>query len=704
MSCLKEAELNGKKFSIETGRVARQAHGSCWVRFGDTVVMANVVGAKEPAEEASFFPLTVDYREKAYAAGKIPGGFFKREGRPSENEILVSRLIDRSLRPLFADEFLNEVQMMVAVLAADKENDPDVHGITGASMALTLSDIPWAGPVAGVRIGRIKGQLVANPTHAEIESSDMDIVMAASEDSIVMVEGEAQEISEAEMVAALRFGHEAARQLIGVQKAVAAEMAKPKREITTVAMPQGLEARVTAMVTNKLRQLLQEPEKQKRNESLKQLRDETVAALETEFPESETFIVGLYYKIDKQLVREMIIKENRRLDDRRPQDIRNIACEVSVLPRVHGSCLFTRGQTQALGVTTLGTKIDEQKMDELEGEYYKSYMLHYNFPSYSVGEIRPMRGPGRREIGHGNLAERALKAVIPNESVFPYTVRVVSDILESNGSSSMATVCAGSLALMDAGVPIKDAVAGIAMGLIKEGDKTVVLTDILGDEDHLGDMDFKVAGTAKGITAFQMDIKIEGLSQEIMAEALERAKEARLHVLNIMNQTMLKPRPEISKYAPRILSIKIPVDSIGLVIGPGGKSIRDIIERSGATIDIDDDGTVTMAAVDPEAVNMARDIIQGMVAEPEVGKIYKGVVKGIKEFGAFIEIMPGREGLLHISEIEHRRINRVEDVLRMGDQVEVKLLEIAEGGKLKLSRKALLPSSGGAPPRRSNYN
>jgi polyribonucleotide nucleotidyltransferase len=701
MSCLKETELNGKKFSIETGRVAKQAHGSCWVRFGDTVVMATVVGAKEPAEEADFFPLTVDYREKAYAAGKIPGGYFKREGKPSDNEVLISRLIDRSIRPLFADEFLNEVQVMVSALAADKENDPDVHGITGASMALLLSDIPWTGPVAGVRVGRIKGQFIANPTHAEIEQSDMDVVMAASEDSIMMVEGEAQEISEADMVAALRFGHEVARQLIGVQKAVAAEMAKPKRELAAVVMPPGLEARVTAMAMDTMRQLLQEPEKQKRNDALKQLRDTTIEALQAEFPESETFIKGLFYKIEKQLVRGMILTEGRRLDGRRLQDIRNITCEVSALPRVHGSCLFTRGQTQALGVVTLGTKIDEQKMDELEGEFYKSYMLHYNFPSFSVGEIRPFRGPGRREIGHGNLAERALKAVMPNESVFPYTVRVVSDILESNGSSSMASVCAGSLALMDAGVPVKDAVAGIAMGLIKEHDKTVVLTDILGDEDHLGDMDFKVAGTAKGVTAFQMDIKIEGLSQELMAEALERARAARLHILNIMNQALPKARPEISPYAPRIVSIKIPVDSIGLVIGPGGKSIRDIIERTGATIDIDDDGTVTMAAVDPNSVNMAKDIIQGMVAEPEVGKIYKGVVKGIKEFGAFVEIMPGREGLLHISEIEHRRLNRVEDVLKMGDQVEVKLLEIAEGGKLKLSRKVLLPQSGTSQRRHS---
>ena len=702
MSCLKEIELSGKKFSIETGRVARQAHGSCWVRLNDTIIMATVVGAKEAKEEADFFPLSVDYREKAYAAGKIPGGYFKREGRPSENEILISRLIDRAIRPLFADEYLNEVQVMVSALSADKENDPDVHGITGASMALLLSDIPWAGPVAGVRVGRVRGQFIANPTHAEIEQSDMDVVMAASEDSIMMVEGEAQEISETDMVAALHFGHDVARQLIGLQKAVAAEMAKPKREITPVALPAGLEARVNTMATEKLRQLFQEPEKQKRNDGLKLLRDTTIAELQTEFPESEVAIKELFYKIEKQLMRDMIITANRRLDGRRPEDIRDITCEIAVLPRVHGSSLFTRGQTQSLGVVTLGTKVDEQKMDELEGEYYKSYMLHYNFPPFSVGEIKPFRGPGRREIGHGNLAERALKAVMPNESVFPYTVRVVSEIFESNGSSSMATVCSGSLALMDAGVPIKDAVAGIAMGLIKERDKTVVLTDILGDEDHLGDMDFKVAGTMKGVTAFQMDIKIEGLSQALMAEALERARVARLHILNIMNGALAKPRPEISQYAPRIVSIKIPVDSIGLVIGPGGKSIRDIIERTGATIDIADDGTVTLASVDPNSVSMAKDIIEGIVAEPEVGKIYKGTVKGIKEFGAFIEIMPGREGLLHISEIEHRRLNRVEEVLKMGDQVEVKLLEIADGGKLKLSRKVLLPGGGAPPPQRRN--
>jgi polyribonucleotide nucleotidyltransferase len=699
MLCSKEIEFNSKRFAIETGRVAKQAHGACWVRFGDTIVMATVVGADQPAEEADFFPLTVDYREKAYAAGKIPGGFFKREGKPSENEVLSSRLIDRSIRPLFPEEYNCEVQVMVSVLSADKQNDPDVHGISAASMALMLSDIPWFGPVAGVRVARTKGQFVANPTHAEIEQSDMDIVIAATEDSIVMVEGEAKEITEAEMIAALNFGQEAARHLIQVQKALAAEAARPKRVITPMAMPDGLDARVETLAKDTLRDLLKEADKQNRRETLKNFYEQTIESLQAEFPESEALVAGILHKIEKKIVRNMILTEARRLDGRRPQDIREIACEVGVLPRVHGSCLFTRGQTQALAAATLGTKIDEQKMDELEGEFYKSYMLHYNFPPFSVGEIRPLRGPGRREIGHGNLAERALKAVIPNDGVFPYTIRVVSDILESNGSSSMATVCAGSLSLMDAGVPVKDAVAGIAMGLIKEDSKTVILTDILGDEDHLGDMDFKVAGTANGITAFQMDIKVKGLSQEIMAEALQRAREARLHVLNIMNRTLEKPRPEISPYAPRILSLKIPVDSIGLVIGPGGKSIREIIDRTGATIDIEDDGTVTIASVDPAAGNMAKEIIEGMVAEPEPGKVYKGIVKSIKEFGAFVEILPGREGLLHISEIEHRRLNRVEDVLRVGDEVTVKLLEIAEGGKLKLSRKALLPKEAPASSR-----
>ncbi len=691
---VKETTLNGKTFSIETGRVARQADGACWVRYGDTIVQAAVVGAKEVKEDQGFFPLTVDYREKAYAAGKIPGGFFKREGRPSENEILTSRLIDRSTRPLFNETFKNEVLMMVSALSADKQNDPDVLGISAASAALLLSDIPWDGPIAGVRVGRIKGKFVANPTHDEIAESDIDLVIAATEDSIMMVEGEAQEIGEADMMAALNFGQEAARQLIQVQRDLVREAGLSKREMQLAPQPEDLENKVKDLTTAPLRELLREADKQKRRDGIKQLQDTIAANLAEAYPESEAIVGKLFHDIEKVLVRQMIVQENRRLDGRTPQDIRHIECEAGILPRAHGSCLFTRGQTQALAAATLGTKIDEQKMDELEGEFYKSYMLHYNFPPYSVGEIRRLAGPGRREIGHGNLAERALKAVIPKEDVFPYTIRIVSDILESNGSSSMATVCAGSLSLMDAGVPIKEAVAGIAMGLIKDEKRAVILTDILGDEDHLGDMDFKVAGTRKGITAFQMDIKVKGISANLMGEALEQAKAARLHVLEVMNRTLDKPRADISQYAPRILTLKIPIDAIGLVIGPGGKTIRDITERTGTTIDINDDGKVTIAAVDPEMGQKARDIIYGMTAEPEVGKVYTGIVKGIKEFGAFVEIMPGREGLLHISEIEHRRLNRVEEVLKMGDEVTVKLIEVGEQGKLKLSRKALIPKDG----------
>lgn len=693
MVCRKETELNGKVFAIETGRVARQADGACWVQLGDTIVMATVVGAEEAVEGQDFFPLSVDYREKAFAAGKIPGGFFKREGKPSENEVLSARLIDRGVRPLFAEDYKCEVQVMVSVLSADKANDPDVLGISAASMAILLSGIPWEGPIAGVRVARLDGKLVANPTHEELAQSDLDLVIAATEDSILMVEGEAQEISEAEMVEALAFGQNVAAQLIQVQKAVAAEASKPKREFTPPALPDGLEARLKDMIVPPLGELLLETDKQTRRNGMKELYKNTLATLQPDYPESEIIAQELIHKIEKQLVRKMIIEKGRRLDGRGPQDVRQITCEVGVLPRVHGTSLFTRGQTQVLAAVTLGTKVDEQKMDELEGEFYKSYMLHYNFPPFSVGEIRPFRGPGRREIGHGNLAERSLKPVMPNEGTFPYTVRVVADVLESNGSSSMATVCSGSLALMDAGVPIKEAVAGIAMGLIKENGNTVVLTDILGDEDHLGDMDFKVAGTKAGITGFQMDIKIKGMSAAIMAEALERARIARLHILGIMNATLSASRPELSPYAPRILTVKVPTDSIGLIIGPGGKTIRDITERTGTTIDIDDSGVVTIAGVDPEACNKAKAIIQGMVAEPEVGAVYQGTVKGIKEFGAFVEIMPGREGLLHISQIDHRRIARVEDVLKLGDEVTVKLIEVAPDGKLRLSRKALLPSS-----------
>ena len=693
MITTKETTLNNMPYQIEHGRVAKQANGAVMVRFGDTVILATAVGSEEPTTQ-DFFPLSVDYREKAYAAGKIPGGFFKREGRPSENEILSSRLIDRSLRPLFPEGYKNEVQVMVTVLSADKENDPDVLGITGASAALAISDIPWDGPVAGVRVGRVNGQFIANPTYAQLENSDLDLVIAANEDSIVMVEGESWEVSEADMIAALEFGHQAARELIRLQKELVEEVGKEKQEVVTPEIPEGLEAKVKELAQGRIQEILNITEKKERRNQLKEFYNEIIESLQEEYPESEAFIKEILYKIEKDLTRRMILEESRRLDGRGLDDIREITCEVGLLPRTHGSCLFTRGQTQALAVITLGTKIDEQKMDELEGEFFKSYMLHYNFPPFSVGEVRPLRGPGRREIGHGFLAERALKPVIPSEEVFPYTIRIVSDILESNGSSSMATVCAGSLALMDAGVPTKDQVAGIAMGLVKEHDNYKILTDILGDEDHLGDMDFKVAGTKNGITAFQMDIKIKGLSMDIMSEALEKARQARLKILDIMNAALDKPRPELSKYAPRIISFKVDTDSIGAIIGPGGKVIRDIIDKTGATIDIDDDGTVKIASVDPRSGLKAKSIIEGLVETPEIGKIYRGKVKKITSFGAFVEILPGKEGLLHISEIEPFRINKVEDVLKVGDEVLVKLIRIDDSGKLNLSRKAAMYQAG----------
>ncbi len=704
MIITKEITLNDFTYSIEHGRVAKQASGAVLVRFGDTVVLATVVGSDEPTVQ-DFFPLSVDYREKAYAAGKIPGGFFKREGRPSENEILSSRLIDRSLRPLFPDGYRNEVQVMVTVLSADKENDPDVLGITGASAALTISDIPWDGPIAGIRVGRVNGKFVANPTYEQLEMSDLDLVISASEHSIVMVEGEAWEVSEADMLAALEFGHQQAQPLIQMQKELQQEVGKEKLQVVVPELPEGLEDKVRTIATDKIRELLNITEKKDRRTQLKEYYAQVVESLQEDYPESEADIKEVLHTIEKELTRKMILEESRRLDGRSMDDIREITCEVGLLPRTHGSCLFTRGQTQALAVITLGTKIDEQKMDELEGEFFKSYMLHYNFPPFSVGEIRPLRGPGRREIGHGFLAERALKPVIPAEEIFPYTIRIVSDILESNGSSSMATVCAGSLALMDAGVPTKDQVAGIAMGLVTDGNNYKILTDILGDEDHLGDMDFKVAGTKNGITAFQMDIKIKGLSMQIMQEALDKAREARLKILDVMNRTLDKPRQELSKYAPRIISFKINPEYIGAIIGPGGKIIRDIVDKTGATIDIADDGTVKIASLDPRAGLMAKNIIEELAEAPEIGKVYKGKVKKITNFGAFVEILPGKEGLLHISEIEPFRINRVEDVLNVGDEVLVKLIRIDDSGKLNLSRKAAMYDSdkqGSARPKQAD--
>ncbi|HOY43371.1 MAG TPA: polyribonucleotide nucleotidyltransferase [bacterium] len=700
----KQTEFEGQQLIMETGKLAKQANGSCWVQLGDTVVLAAVVADSKASEERDFFPLTVDYREKAYAAGKIPGGFFKREGKPTDGEVLSARLIDRSIRPLFDKSFRNEVQVYVWVLSADKVNDADVLGITAASLALGISNIPFTTPIAGVRVGRVEGRFIANPTFEQQEESDIDLVLSASEESIIMVEGEAREISEDDMIAALEYGHQAIRQILVLQKQVVGEAGKVKMELAVAeATPDLLKA--VHGYRAELAKGLRIAEKEARRQALAEINDKIKTELAESFPEKEGKISEIFHDLEKELMREMVLTEKSRLDGRGLSDIRDISIEVGLLPRAHGSALFTRGQTQALASITLGTKVDEQRIEELEGEFRKTYMLHYNFPGFCTGEVKPNRGVSRREVGHGNLAERAIKQVMPTEKLFPYTVRIVSDVLESNGSSSMATVCAGSLACMDAGVPVKSAVAGIAMGLIKEGDQVAVLTDILGDEDHMGDMDFKVAGTREGITAFQMDIKIGGISTKIMREALQRAQDGRFFILDKMQAVLEQPRPELSAYAPRIMTVKIPVDSIGMVIGPGGKNIRDIVERTETTIDINDDGTVTIAAVDPVACEKAASIIRAMTAEVEVGTVYTGKVKKIMKFGAFVEVLPGREGLLHVSEIEHRRIERVEDVLKVGDEVQVKVMKIDGDGKIDLSHKVLIERPAGAPDsNRSSFN
>ncbi len=688
-----EKEIGGRKLVIETGRVAKQADGAVTVQFGDTMVFASAVASKDPVEGQDFFPLTVDYREKAYAAGKIPGGYFKREGRPSEKEILTARLTDRPLRPLFPEGYFNEVQIMMMALSYDQENDPDVLGIIAASSALMLSAIPFNTPRAGVRVGRVEGQLVAFPTSEQLETSDVNIVLAGTKDSIVMVEGGSKEISEADMIAALDFGHQQLKVVVGMIEDLVRQAGKPKPKVNPPEKDPNLVKRVKELAVGRINAANKIHDKAGREAEIGKITDEVLAALAEEFPEQEGKIEKILGEFEQVDLRRAVVEEKRRADGRGPADIRAVSCQIGFLPRTHGSALFTRGQTQSLAVVTLGTKMDEQKIDALEGESYKSYMLHYNFPPFSVGEVRPLRGPGRREIGHGALAERAIEPVIPAEGTFPYTIRIVSDILESNGSSSMATVCSGSLSLMDAGVPIKSPVAGIAMGLIKEGEKIVILSDILGVEDHLGDMDFKVTGTRQGITAFQMDLKTAGITLDIMGKALEQAKAGRLHILEIMEKTISKPKPELSPYAPRIITIKIKPDKIGEVIGPGGKNIRAIVEQTGAKIDIEDDGTVLIASVDGAAGETAKNMILGMVEEPEIGRIYEGKVRRIAAFGAFVEILPGTDGLIHISELDTKRVARVEDVLKLGDIVTVKVIGIDPEGKVRLSRKAVLESS-----------
>jgi polyribonucleotide nucleotidyltransferase len=684
-------QLGGRNLTMETGRYARQAGGAVLARYADTVVLAAVVAEKVGKPDRDFFPLTVDYREKMYAAGRIPGGFFKREGRPTEKEILCARLTDRSMRPLFPDGFTAEVQVYISVLSHDTENDSDTLGLLAGALALNLSDIPFPGPVAAVRVGKLGGDLTLNPTISDQENCTLNLVVAGTEDSILMVEGGGRQSTEAEVLEALRFAHDSIREICRAQKPLIARAGKTKRPLVLVTIPENIVKDVESRFGNRLREANVIPDKHEREEAISAVHAEALVAFTESHPENIGDVKKTLEKIEKEHLRNRILEQGVRADGRGLDDVRQITCEVGVLPRTHGSAVFTRGQTQALVVTTLGTGSDEQRLDQLEGETWKSFLLHYNFPSYSVGEVRPVRGPGRREIGHGKLAERAIESVIPSEDAFPYTIRLVSDILESNGSSSMATVCGGSLALMDAGVPIQAHVAGIAMGLIEGETKTAVITDILGVEDHLGDMDFKVAGTRRGITSVQMDIKLKrGLDSEILRTALEKARVARMKVLDVMEAAMPSPRAQLSSYAPRITVLTINPDKIREVIGPGGKVIRKIQEDTGATIDIEDDGTIKVAAYDSEGGARAVEIIRGLTEDPEVGAIYDGIVRRIQSFGAFVEILPNKDGLLHISELDTKRVERVEDVVREGDRVRVKVLSVDPEGKVRLSRKALL--------------
>ena len=691
-------QLGDQTLEISTGKMAKLAGGSAVVQLGGTIVLVAASAAKTAKPGLDFVPLTVDYRERTYAAGKIPGGFFKREGRPTEKETLSSRLIDRPIRPLFSKQFPYETQIMATVVSSDQENDADVLALVGASTAMCLSDIPFPEPVAGVRVGRIEGRFVINPTVAQLEESDLDIVVAGTADNIIMVEGGCREVAEADLVQGLEFAMENIRRIVAAQRQLFATHGKTKRPLVEPANTSELRSALTSGYGERIRQAIRIPGKEARQEEIDTIATEAHQSLGERFAEQAAYIGKILHDIERDELRHMVLNEGVRADGRGLDDIRKITIEVGVLPRTHGSCLFTRGETQALAVTTLGTKSDEQRVEELEGQSWKSYMLHYNFPPFSVGEVRPIRGPGRREIGHGALAERAIEPVIPADSHFPYTIRIVSDILESNGSSSMASVCGGSMALMDAGVPIKAPVAGIAMGLIKEGDKVAVLTDILGVEDHLGDMDFKVTGTQGGVTAFQMDTKIGGISFEVMMHALERARAGRLYILELMNRTLPTPRAEMSPYAPRIIIINIHPDKIREVIGPGGKIIKRITEETGTQIDIEDTGEVRIAAVNGEGGKRAEEMIRNITEDPEVGKVYQGKVRSVVTFGAFVEIVPGRDGLLHISEIDHHRIARTEDVLNVGDLVMVKVIGVDRDGKIKLSRKALLPEPEGGVP------
>ena len=691
-------DFHGTPLSIEVGRIAKQASGSAYIQYGETSLLVTATAAPEDREGIDFLPLSVDYFEKFSAAGKIPGGFFKREGRQTEKEILTSRLTDRPIRPLFPDGYRRETQVVSTVLSYDRENNPDVISILGASTALYVSDIPFVDPIGAVRVARIDGKLVCNPKVDEVEKADIEMIVAATKEAIVMVEGGANEAAEQDVLDALMFGFESIQPLIELQEQIRKEVGKEKWSVQAPDPKPAEEAqeKVRTLCASQIEEILKIKEKLPRYRRIREVKKELVEKLVAENAENENRISEYkeqFEKIIKKEIRKQIVDTEKRLDTRTPTDIRDIAVEVSVFPRTHGSALFTRGETQAIVTATLGTGEDEQRIDSLQGDIKRRFMLHYNFPAFSVGEVRPMRGPGRREIGHGVLAHRAITAVLPSVDDFPYTMRTVSEITESHGSSSMATVCGAALSLMDAGVPLKAPVAGIAMGLIKEGDKFFVLSDISGDEDHIGDMDFKVAGSANGITAIQMDIKIKGISREVLERALSQAKDGRLHILGKMGEVLDGPRTGISKYAPRIETVQVHKDKIREIIGPGGKMIRSIVERSGAKVDINDDGIVTIASADLDALNKAKELVSEVVAEAEVGKVYKGTVQRIVDFGAFVQILPGKDGLLHVSEIHQEgggRVENVTDVLSEGDEIEVAVLAVDQQGKVKLSHREVV--------------
>ncbi len=685
-----EIEFNGQPLIMETGKMARQADGAVVITYGETKVLCTVVSARKMREGQDFFPLTVNYQEKFYAGGKIPGSFFRRERGSTERETLICRLIDRPMRPLFPKGYMFETQIMPTVISADMINDPDTLSMVAASAAVAVSDIPFEGPIAAVRVGRVDGQLIANPTLEQRAQSDVEIVVSGSKGAVMMVEGESDFLSEAEMLDAIFFGHEALQPLIDMQTELAKLVGLEKRAFAVAETDAELAAKVTALAEAGVVKAVKIRTKQERYAALADNRTVVKEKLADEYAGREEEIGAVLGSVEKRIVRQMVAKDRIRIDGRDMTTIRPITCEIGILPRAHGSALFTRGETQALVAATLGTKVDEQRMDNVQGMDFKKFMLHYNFPPFCVGETSMRLFPGRREVGHGMLAERSASKILPKHEDFPYTIRVVSDVLESNGSSSMASVCGASLSLMDAGVPVKEAIAGIAMGLIKEGDDVAILSDILGDEDHLGDMDFKVTGSANGVTALQMDIKISGVTKQIMQQALEQARAGRIHILGEMAKAIKQPRAELSKYAPRITSIKVKPDQVRTVIGSGGKNVRGVIEATGCAIDIQDDGTIHIASNDGEAAKLAIKMIRDLIQEAEVGKLYNGTVRKIMEFGAFVEIFPGTDGLVHISELDKERVRAVTDVLNEGDKVLVKCIGIDKQGKIKLSRKEAL--------------